>query len=81
MNLEIGDHWDEFYYTVEIMEDHLPDDPWYHRSFPNVDTWCAETFGDQDRWGDEPVTGWKRMRNTYFFTEKSKMDWFVVKWS
>ena len=53
----------------------------YDHSFQDVDAWCTATFGEQDLWGEDPVTGWKRMRNTYYFTDKSKKDWFVVRWS
>lgn len=69
------------YYTVTINEDHKEGDAWYHQSFQDVDAWCTETFGEHDIWGNEPSSGWKRMRNVYFFTDKSKKDWFVVRWS
>ena len=70
------------YYIVEIDEDPIwSGDVWYERSLQEVDSWCEQTFGDQDLWGETPVTGWKRMRNQYFFTDKSKRNWFVVRWS
>ena len=82
MNL-IVEEWrmDDPYYVITIDEDYTLNDPWFEKSFLDVDAWCTETFGLIDPWGGEPVTGWKRMRNKYVFTEKRMADWFVVRWS
>jgi hypothetical protein len=50
---------------------------WYHE----IDTWCGETFGAGDLWGENPVNGWKRMRNKYFFTDEGKLNLFVLRWA
>jgi len=51
------------YYIAELEEPEIQNDPWGRDWFPEIDKWCEETFGPQDYWGEEPVTGWKRMRN------------------
>jgi hypothetical protein len=71
------------YYIAELPE--VPtvphnNDPWFHESYTDIDQWCEETFGSQDFWGEEPVTGWKRMRNKYYFVDQSKLNWFVLRW-
>jgi hypothetical protein len=82
MNLVLENrYYGDVYYTVTIDEDHQSGDTWYEHSFQDVDAWCGQTFGEQDLWGEDPKTGWKRMRNRYFFTDKNKRDWFVLKWS
>lgn len=52
-------------------------DTWY----PDVDKWCEQTFGPTDIWGENPVNGWKRMQNKYFFTSESLLNMFVLRWS
>ena len=69
------------YYIVEVDAFHDHRDPWYYTSFKEIDKWCVQTFGAQDFWGVDPKTGWKRMRNRYFFGTQSKRDWFVLRWS
>lgn len=70
------------YYIAEIEEPDNPgNDIWGQEWYPDIDKWCAETFGAQDFWGIEPVTGWKRMRNKYFFDHQDKLSWFVIRWS
>lgn len=49
--------------------------------YPEIDSWCENTFGPGDLWGEEPQTGWKRMRNKFYFTEEQKLEWFVMRWS
>ena len=83
MNLRIQESNEDIdaYFIVAILEDHLPVDPWYENSFPEVDKWCKETFGMQDLWGGTPKSGWKRMRNSYYFTDNSLRSMFVLRWS
>ena len=82
MKLSLDNHFGAgLYHTVTVEEDHLENDAWYDNSLNEVDAWCVETFGVSDSWGDTPYSGWKRMRNVYFFIDKSKKDWFVIRWS
>ena len=83
MNIEIvpfcyGDH-----YHIAVLEepDYDKGDQWYVNAYRDVDQWCERTFGTQDLWGEEPVTGWKRMRNRYFFVQESKLTMFLLRWS
>lgn len=69
------------YHVAELEEPETTDDPWGIKWFPEIDQWCEETFGKQDFWGSSIVSGWKRMRNKYFFTDEDKLSWFVIKWS
>lgn len=69
------------YYIAEFDEpDNIILDVWGHSWFPEGNEWCTKTFGESDVWGAEPVNGWKRMRNKYFFTEQKKLNWFVLRW-
>ena len=82
MKLEIGKVYGGDYYTVDLEESANVDcDPWYRYEYRDVDDWCEQTFGPQDIWGAEPVSGWKRMRNRYFFGGKDKLNLFVLRWS
>lgn len=68
------------YYVAELDEPYpLPCiwETWY----PDVDEWCENTYGEEDMWGSPPLSGWKRMRNKYFFVEGDKLSWFLIKWS
>lgn len=56
------------------------DDIWGLRWFPEIDEWCENTFGPQDLWGEEPVSGWKRMRTKYVFVKEDQLSWFLIKW-
>ena len=71
------------YYVAELDEPKAQEAPagWGHNWYPEIDAWCEKTFGDQDLWGENPVNGWKRMRNRYFFTEEKSRTLFVIKWS
>lgn len=62
----------------EITENHwdVYGSTWYHE----IDQWCEDTFGVQDCWGEDSVSGWKRMRNKYFFVDKEKLSWFLIRW-
>ncbi len=69
------------YYVAELEEPETQNkDPWGVTWFADIDKWCESTFGNQDSWGAEPDTGWKRMRNKYFFVEESQLSWFLIKW-
>lgn len=70
------------YFIASLDEADLPkDDPWYRDDFCGADAWCTDRFGPQDLWGEPPVTGWKRMRNKYFFTKEDQLTFFVLYWS
>lgn len=69
------------YYTATIDEDHHDGDPWYHDSFAEISSWCINTFGNEDLWGSKPKSGWKRMRNKFFFDDESKLNLFVLRWA
>lgn len=72
------------YYIAELefpTPGKLAKDPYGHGWYPDIDAWCESTFGEMDLWGDEPQTGWKRMRSKYFFTDQKKLEWFVMRWS
>ena len=67
-------------YYIAVLPEPVVYDPWGRQWFPEVDKWCTETFGATDSWGKDPVSGWKRIRNQYFFTDESKRTWFIVRW-
>lgn len=71
------------YYILEIAVPvaMLAIDPWGHEWFPEIDKWCNDSFGKQDMWGADPESGWKRMRNKYFFTAQDMCTMFVLKWA
>jgi len=73
----------EPYYIAELEEptQSRPEDLWGFEWYPEIDEWCENTFGPQDFWGEEPVNGWKRMRNKYVFTYKDQLTCFVIRWS
>ena len=82
MKLEIIEHHGGDYHIVELEEPVVGlADPWYHNEYLNVDAWCEQTFGPSDIWGQEIVSGWKRMRNRYYFVGEDKFNWFVTRWS
>lgn len=68
------------YHVAELEEPDDISDLWGFNWFPEIDDWCESTFGQQDLWGEQPVSGWKRMRAKYFFTDSSKLSWFLIKW-
>ena len=82
MNIQV-EHLIGSYYIAELDEPtHVPGgDMYYSKDFPDTDHWCTETFGSQDMWGETPVSGWKRMRNKYYFITKSACELFVLRWS
>jgi hypothetical protein len=71
------------YYIAELeLPTHLVSlGTWGKDWYPDIDRWCEETFGVSDIWGENPVNGWKRMRNKYFFTDEAKLNWFVTRWA
>ena len=71
------------YYIAELDEQEVTDpiDNWGHSWYPEADSWCEHTFGSSDLWGEEPLNGWKRMHNRYFFVDQAKLNWFVLRWS
>ncbi len=69
------------YCVAELEEpDSVASDPWGIEWYPDIADWCERTFGHQDLWGEEPVTGWKRMRTKYCFVEKDKLTLFLIRW-
>ena len=69
-------------YHIAVMEHpEPPHSTWGEDWYPDIDAWCEETFGASDIWGENPVSGWKRMTNKYFFTDPAKRDWFITRWS
>jgi hypothetical protein len=81
MELSVLDYVISDYHIVQILKECDPDDLWYLKSFHDVDEWCSDTFGPQDIWGSDPTSGWKRMRNNYYFLDKQDLMIFVLKWS
>ena len=69
------------YYVAELDEPDEWGNGWGHEWFPEIDEWCTNTFGESDLWGEEPKTGWKRMRARYCFTEEKTREWFILKWA
>jgi hypothetical protein len=69
------------YYIAELEEPAPVYGHWGQDWYPEVDQWCEGTFGPSDLWGENPVNGWKRMRNKYFFIDESTLGWFVTRWS
>ena len=82
MKLEIVEHYGGDYHVVEL-EDPIDNghDLWYFEGYKDTDVWCEQTFGLQDLWGEPPVTGWKRMRNRYYFVGETKMSLFLMRWA
>jgi len=68
------------YYVAELEELDTPDDIWGIHWYTDIDKWCESTFGQQDIWGEEPVTGWKRIRNKYVFVKEDQLSWFLIRW-
>ena len=70
------------YFILEIVitDAMVAEDPWLVKQFPDIDQWCTDSFGEEDIWGEEPVNGWKRMRNKYFFTKEDMCSMFMLKW-
>ena len=80
MNIET--YYNAGYYVAEFDE---PEDGiidvWGYSWFQEGDEWSEQIFGASDVWGEEPVIGWKRMRNKYFFTEEKQLSWFALRWA
>jgi hypothetical protein len=71
------------YYIAKLDEPnwYVGFDAWGGDWYPDIDIWCIQTFGKSDLWGEEPQTGWKRMRNKYCFTDKAKRELFILRWA
>jgi len=81
MKLEVFERDGDYHMVdLEVPEWAKAMNPWYYHDFKEVDVWCEQTFGPQDIWGSDPVTGWKRMRNRYYFVGEDKLNWFVLRW-
>jgi hypothetical protein len=83
MKLEIVEYLGGDYHIVVLEEPEWVKGitPWYHDHYKDTDEWCEQTFGPQDIWGQQIDTGWKRMRNRYYFVSEDKLNWFVLRWS
>jgi len=84
MNITINHPCNAYDYYVATVDGLIPlDDPYCFKivKFQEIDAWCEKTFGPSDLWGETPVTGWKRMRNQYFFVSDQQLTWFVMQWS
>lgn len=81
--MNIQTYYSAGYYIAELDELEVidPIDAWGHQWYTEADAWCNESFGYSDLWGEEPVNGWKRMRNKYFFISKEERALFVLRWS
>jgi hypothetical protein len=82
MKLKIIETLGPGYYHIVELEDPINNgqDLWYFDDYKDTDEWCKQTFGLHDMWGAPPVTGWKRMRNRYYFVDAGKLSWFVMRW-
>jgi len=81
MKLEIIEKQGGNYHIVELEEPvDNSQDLWYFDEYKDTDLWCEQTFGPQDIWGRDIITGWKRMRNRYYFVGEDKLNWFVLRW-
>ena len=84
MNITIEDKQQGIdYYILQLEDEDIfeSSDKWGHELFPEQIEWCRQTFGDEDIWGELPVTGWKRMRNKFFFTTEDQRTLFALRWS
>jgi hypothetical protein len=79
MNIELETLSD--YFVVTLPEGITAGDPWGITWYPDIDSWCEQTYGTRDMWGEPPVNGWKRMRNKYYFTDDTKRLWFIMRWA
>ena len=71
---------DYFILEIAVTDEMVAEDPWLLHQFLEIDKWCADSFGEQDVWGSDPVNGWKRLRNKYFFTKEDMCSMFMLKW-
>lgn len=83
MVVNIQTYYNAGYFTAELDEPewHPGLNLWGQDWYPEIETWCEQTYGAGDLWGEEPVTGWKCMRNKFFFTEEKQLEWFVLRWT
>jgi hypothetical protein len=83
MVMNIQSYYNAGYYTAELDEPewHPNMNMWGQDWYPEIEKWCRITFGKSDLWGEEPVNGWKSMRNKFFFTEEKQLEWFILRWT
>ena len=74
---KVGDYYILEVYVTDAM---IAEDLWGLTWFPEIEDWCTDSFGDQDIWGENPISGWKRMINRYFFTKEDMCSIFILKW-
>jgi hypothetical protein len=71
---------DYFILELAVTDEMIAKDPWGREWFSEIDQWCNDSFGEQDVWGQNPVSGWKRMRHKYFFTKEDMCSMFMIRW-
>ena len=82
MNIILEYYGNDYYIAeLEYPEQAKKLDIWGLSWYTEIDDWCTRTFGPQDMWGEEPVSGWKKMRNKYYFTKDSQRAFFILKWA
>jgi hypothetical protein len=81
MNIIIEPPVSDYYIVqVDVTDAMLAEDPWGREWFPEIEAWCHQTLGQQDMWGEPVVTGWKRMRNKFFFADEDMLTMFKLVW-
>ena len=68
------------HYVAEL-RDYTDAETRYGDTHPKITEWCTQTFGTEDCWGADPISGWKRMTNRYYFTDEQNLELFVLRWS
>jgi hypothetical protein len=84
MKIEIEKPYSEGDYYIATLEEprsQVVHDPFYFNEYNKIDAWCEQSFGTSDLWGENTHNGWKRMMNKYYFTDESKLNWFMMRWS
>lgn len=81
MKIEITDYNvddpDQGYYVVGVDAEQRGE-TYYDEKYPYLTAWCLQTFGPEDFWGSDPVSGWKRMGNQYYFTKEEMRTIFLL---
>ncbi len=83
MNIELSFDGVDYYIAElsDITDEMWATDPRGYHWHTDVAEWCTNTFGPSDIWGENPVTGWKQMRNKFYFTKASMRTFFILRWS
>ena len=68
------------YYVVGV-DAECTGETYYDEQHPDLSKWCLQTFGAEDFWGSNPVTGWKRLGNKYYFTKAEMRSVFLLRWT